>query len=590
MWLLGLTACLWLAGTSSVAIAQTDSATVQRLLERANDFIKNSKQDSARIYVEQAMVTENEDQRAEALRLMGTIELSGGGSLDLAAKYFLQSLDLYTQMGDREGMKNCYLQLGVLQHDLKNYQAAIDQLENASDSSDYGTYRSAVVHYLIALSYSELRQFDKAEKRFQAAIEEVGDRYDFFLVQIESFRGKMFTNQGDPQRTIRHLQALKDNYRDLIEEESYGPVSTFLSTAYLEAGEYQKAITHGRAALVYLEDLGSGGYYLRETQATMHKAFAAIGNSDSAYFYLRTLSEHKDSMYNDQVLQKVAELNGQFEFDQAMRDKQAEQAVKDAIAEEELKQERITRNFLIGAFLVVFMIAILFLRQRNRISVEKKRSDHLLLNILPEQIAEELKSKGKAEARDFLDASILFTDFAHFTEAAEKLNAKDLVEEINVCFEAFDGICDTYGIEKIKTIGDAYMAAGGLPVPSPESAGNTLMAAIEMQAFITNRKTQNLAKNAGAFEMRVGIHTGHVVAGIVGVKKFQYDIWGDTVNTAHRMESHGEVGKVNISQSTYALLKDDKRFAFEQRGAMDVKGKGEMTMWFVHRSQQDATA
>lgn len=220
----------------------------------------------------------------------------------------------------------------------------------------------------------------------------------------------------------------------------------------------------------------------------------------------------------------------------------------------------------------------------EELSLEKKKSDDLLLNILPEEIANELKEKGKAEARDFDLVSIFFTDFKGFTAASEKLGAQDLVREINTCFVAFDSIIAKYNVEKIKTIGDAYMAAGGLPVPTNNSVKNTVLAALELQTFISKRKVELEAEGQPAFEMRVGVHTGPVVAGIVGVKKFQYDIWGDTVNTASRMESSGEVGKVNISQTTYDLLKDQPEFNFESRGKIEAKGKGEMEMYFVTES------
>ena len=216
---------------------------------------------------------------------------------------------------------------------------------------------------------------------------------------------------------------------------------------------------------------------------------------------------------------------------------------------------------------------------------KKNRSENLLLNILPAEIAEELKLKGSAEAKNCELVTILFTDFKGFTQTSERLSAKELIGEINHCFEAFDHICDKYKIEKIKTIGDSYMAAGGIPLPMDDSVKNTVLAALEMQSFITDRILVKRLKNEIPFEMRLGINTGPVVAGIVGVKKFQYDIWGDTVNTASRMESEGQIGKVNISQHTYELIKDDKGFTFEKRGKIAVKGKGKMEMYFVERAE-----
>lgn len=218
------------------------------------------------------------------------------------------------------------------------------------------------------------------------------------------------------------------------------------------------------------------------------------------------------------------------------------------------------------------------------LSAEKERSDELLLNILPAEVAEELRSTGASKAQHFDQVSVLFTDFKGFTGMAAQLGADALLQELNACFEAFDAIITRHGIEKIKTIGDAYMCASGLHSPHISSPVAIIRAALEMQSFMAARKKELDARNRPAFEMRVGIHTGPVVAGIVGVKKFQYDIWGDTVNTASRMESSGEVGQVNISGATYELVKDEPAFTFTPRGRIEVKGKGEMDMYFVSRS------
>jgi adenylate cyclase len=215
-------------------------------------------------------------------------------------------------------------------------------------------------------------------------------------------------------------------------------------------------------------------------------------------------------------------------------------------------------------------------KQHDELKAEKNKSDELLRNILPEEVAEELKAHGYSKARLFNEVTVMFTDFVNFTSASEQMQPEDLVDELHTCFKAFDTIISKYGIEKIKTIGDAYLAVCGLPVPHAEHAVKTASAAMDILGFMQERR-QLLGDKT--FEVRVGLHSGNVIAGIVGVKKFAYDIWGDTVNTAARMEQNSIAGKINISQNTYDLIKGSFECTF--RGEIPAKNKGELNMYFI---------
>ncbi len=189
-----------------------------------------------------------------------------------------------------------------------------------------------------------------------------------------------------------------------------------------------------------------------------------------------------------------------------------------------------------------------------------------------------MKQKGETEARQFDNVTVLFTGFVDFTGVTEKLTPKELVAQIHLCFTAKDIIVERYGLEKIKTIGDAYLAVCGLPNEDPNHAKNVVLAARKILGFMQVRK-KILGDKVGLKDIRIGGNSGGVVAGIVGVKKIVYDIWGDTVNTATRMEQHSEGGKINISASTYALVEND--FACVHRGKIKAKNKGEIDMYFI---------
>jgi guanylate cyclase len=235
-------------------------------------------------------------------------------------------------------------------------------------------------------------------------------------------------------------------------------------------------------------------------------------------------------------------------------------------------------NIAVGSTIVFTQLAVFAVQRRNAIAAlrdEQARAENLLLNILPASIADQLKAETHPIADHFGAASILFADVVDFTPLAERLRPAEVVGVLDHLFSHFDVLADRYGLEKIKTIGDCYMAAAGVPTPRPDHARALALMALDMQAAMRS------ADEVGhlGLELRIGINSGPVIAGVIGRKRFLYDLWGDAVNTASRMESHGTSGRIQITRATKDLLADE--FEVEPRGMIPVKGKGEMEAWYL---------
>lgn len=264
-----------------------------------------------------------------------------------------------------------------------------------------------------------------------------------------------------------------------------------------------------------------------------------------------------------------------------------------ALQENELQLQSSQRNFFLAIAGLLAVLAIgaylrfsgirkynAILEDKNQdLQVERAKSEELLLNILPSVVAEELKNTGVAQARRYESATVMFTDFKNFSAIAKEMKPEALVKELDIYFKAFDDIIAKYNLEKIKTIGDAYLCVGGLPDVEGNTPQDVVKAAFEIQQLLSELKANRAAAGLPYFEARIGIHSGPLVAGVVGSKKFAYDIWGDTVNIAARMESNGSPWQVNISEATYQLVKND--FQFDFRGILPIKNRGEVGMYFV---------
>ncbi|MBL7827230.1 MAG: tetratricopeptide repeat protein [Saprospiraceae bacterium] len=312
-----------------------------------------------------------------------------------------------------------------------------------------------------------------------------------------------------------------------------------------------------------------------------------LANKDKELQHLAYLKSQADLQFAQSLSREKQEELSRVENEKQLQATQVNlQQTQLELQDKELRARRTQGIFyLVGLALLSLLTFLIFrnfrIQQRSNrvIEAERQKSENLLLNILPSEVAAELKEQGQAAARHFDAVTVLFTDFVDFTKVSENLTPTELVKELHEHFTAFDEIIERHGLEKIKTIGDAYMAVSGLPVPTPDHARAAARAALEIRALVNSRRD----KHGGQFDIRIGMHSGPVVAGIVGVKKFAYDIWGDTVNTAARMESGSEPGKINISEATRDQLSDKGEFTCVFRGKIQAKNKGEIAMYFLDR-------
>lgn len=520
------------------------------------------------------------------------------GDYPKAIDFYKQSLSIYEKQNNLGGVSSTLNNIGLIYKTQGDFTKSLSYFEKSLKIFEQLEDISGIAVALgnIGIIYNEQKNYPKALELYTKSLkilEQIEDEQG--IARTMNNIGHLFKKQDEVNQALSYYERSLTIYEELGDQNGIANAQISFGTIYTDLGNYKQAIKFCKSALSQAENIDALEKQ-KEACQCLYDSYKNLGDSKSALLFLEKINNINDSLKKEETNKKLQQMEFQKVVLQDSIAKAEESRLVKEAHQEELQQKKQTQNLLIIFGVLLLLLALGFYsrwryvrKAKGVIAKERDRSETLLLNILPADVAEELKQNGKAEARDFDMVSILFTDFKSFTEQSAKLSPTELVNEINVCFEAFDAIIDKYGVEKIKTIGDAYMAAGGLPVSSEDSVKNTVLASLEMQDFIINRKAKFETYNSspsersrGArFEMRVGIHTGPVVAGIVGVKKFQYDIWGDTVNTASRMESAGEVGKVNISQTTYELLKDDSDFTFESRGKIKAKGKGEIEMLFV---------
>lgn len=525
---------------------------------------------------------------AESLFNIGKYHITITRKFTEATPRLLESMAIFDELKDSAGISKCYLQLGVISFSMQYYEDAIrkNQLSLAYHPNETSKY-------LMAISYAELDSIPQATSNFHEAIaacKKIGKSGR--LNECYMYLGKMYVHAGQLDSGFYYLRMAMDGIRQAGDTSMFSRPYAFIARAYLMNKRIDSALYYATRAYN-----GSAHTYDEltnlESLHTLSRAYAEKGDIPKAYHYLNLLADLKDSVYKVGIQQKVANMQSKFDYEKLLNAQKSKREKEQLLLDQQIQRGRIVRNSLIaGALMLLVLLGVLFnrfklkrkaneeLEEKNRqIMAEKERSDLLLLNILPSEVAEELKRTGEAVARQYNHVTVLFTDFVNFTGESEQMNPTELVQEIHKNFTAFDAIIEEHGLEKIKTIGDAYLAVCGMPNELPDHGIRVINAALAILEYIRN--------SHGKFKIRIGVHSGPVVAGIVGVKKYAYDIWGDTVNTASRMESSSEPGKINISGATYALVQDHFRCFY--RGKIQAKNKGGVDMYFIEGPFANAT-
>jgi len=511
-----------------------------------------------------------------------------------ALDYLLIALKLNEELRDKKGIASALGNIGNIYIRQENYPKALEYYFRVLKMFEELGSKNEIAISLANIANAYVNQNDLAkalEYNYKALkiCDETGDKRGRAsnLYNI----GNVYEIQHNYTKSLEYAFAALKIFEELDDKNSISICIGSIGECYLaaardttkikpdylmpagKADKLKKAIEYSKKGIALCNELGNLDD-VQKFSENLSEAQIMVGNYKEALESYKQYVKLNDSVFGNENKIKILNLETQREME--LKNKQLE---IDKLAVAKKRNERVF--FITGILLLLFVIIFIWRnynsqkRSNTQLSKEKQRSEDLLLNILPAEVADELKNKGTAAARHFDNVTVMFTDFVNFTQAGERMNPEVLIAELHTCFKAFDEIITKYSIEKIKTIGDAYLAVCGLPLADPKHAENIVQCAIEINNFMRNRELQLGDKT---FEVRIGIHSGSV-AGIVGVKKFAYDIWGDTVNTAARIEENSSAGKINISQTTYELVKD--KFTCTYRGNIVAKNKGELSMYFV---------
>ncbi|MCS6808198.1 MAG: adenylate/guanylate cyclase domain-containing protein [Bacteroidota bacterium] len=502
----------------------------------------------------------NRRERGYALNNIGDVYRLQG-NYEWALEYITQARTIFQELHYPEGIGYCCMRLGEIAEAKQQYEDALRFYTEAWNirRSMGDTTQMYVSLIKIGTIYRAKREFARAKEYYQQAL-------------------AFMQNSGahsDVAMTLGRIAATE-----------------------ADAGQYHKAIDYAEQGLAIAQATKTP-VDIVELAFILQRAHAALRHYRKAFEYQSLYIAMRDSIAGEESIKKSAAMQVRYEIERKEGEvKAAEQTTRIKlwalggglvascvliailINRFRLKQrwtaEILRQQAILSAQAQEIELANASLREKTLlIEQERTISEKLLLNILPAEIAARLRSGEQHIAERYAHATVLFADIVNFTQLSETISPEELVTLLDAIFSAFDQIADDMGLEKIKTIGDCYMLVGGVPKYHPQHCRSIAHAAFAMLRALEAINDQHHLH----LQLRIGIHTGEVIAGVIGTKKFAYDLWGDTVNTASRMESHGEAGKIQVSEAVYHALKED--FIFEDRGFLEIKGKGTMHTWFL---------
>lgn len=500
------------------------------------------------------------------------------GNFEIALEAFFMSREAASKAGYKEGEGSAYTAIADTYSEMGNshnaenyYNKSISLLRTTEDTVSLATALiNAGDEYFKNRKYdSAMLYFNESGLLFRKINYLIGTAYTLGNI------GMVYAVQGKDElakANISEAIAILEQHKNYIAISEY---LTYMSDIYLKQKDWPTSLSYAQRSLQLAQKFELKKQ-ISDSNLKLSVLYEQLGKpSESLRFYKEHIA-YRDSVNNLETVQQMADLRTDFEVSQKQ--------VEVDLLNQQKKNQRIVLVASTIATVLVLLLALglyrryHFIKVTNRvIEEEKNRSDKLLLNILPDETAQELKHYGKVKAKKFESVTVMFTDFKDFTRFSERVDPDQLIRSIDFYFREFDMIISKYGLEKIKTIGDSYMCAGGLPVPNPLHAVKVVQAAREMIELVRRKLMEK--DDLLHFQVRIGIHTGPVVAGIVGMKKWQYDIWGDTVNIASRLESASEPGRINLSESTYKEIKE--QFPCSYRGELEAKNRGALKMYYL---------